>query len=296
MLQPRTACRLLLCLVLTALPAAVRSDAQSAGQSPTPAATAPATDLGDQLRRAASAGDVARVRELLAAGADVNAANAYGGTARAFASKKGPLEVVKLLLEKGANIEAKDTFYGSTPLQWAATKGHPEIARELLAKGAQGEAELLAQAAAGGDAALVKVVLDRGKVAPTALSEALAAAEAAPEGRGKEVATLLRGAGVQPPPPVEIDPAVLRSYEGAYETEGATFRLTLKVQDGKLVGEGGGGPPLTLAPVDATHFRGVEFPLKVTFDVQEGMVRGFSFEGGGRTTVLHKVDQGGTKP
>lgn len=46
---------------------------------------ASAQDPGEDLRRAASAGEVAKVRELLDKGVDPNAANRYGATALAFA-------------------------------------------------------------------------------------------------------------------------------------------------------------------------------------------------------------------
>jgi ankyrin repeat protein len=44
--------------------------------------------------------------------------------------------VVKLLLEKGAKLETKDSF-GQTPLSWAAAKGHEAVVKLLLEKGAE---------------------------------------------------------------------------------------------------------------------------------------------------------------
>lgn len=280
-------------LVSLLLCCALLAPALAAGQAP-----AQKPDLGDELRRAASAGDAAKVRELLAAGADPNAANAYGGTPLSFASDKGHAEVVKLLLDKGANPNVKDRFYNQTPLAWAVSNGHAEAARALLAKGAEGEAEALAMAAASGKPEIVQVIVERGKVPPAALSDALAAAEAQPDGEGKAVAELLRKAGVQPPPAVEVDPAVLQSYAGVYEPEDASFKLNVVFADGKLRVEGGGGPPLTLAAVDTTHFRAVEFPgFKVAFDVADGKVKGATADAGGRVFQLRKTDaQEGTKP
>ena len=60
-------------------------------------------DRGEELRQAASAGDVAKVKALLDQGVDVNAANSYGGTALTFAARRGNAEMVKLLLERGAD-------------------------------------------------------------------------------------------------------------------------------------------------------------------------------------------------
>jgi len=43
---------------------------------------------------------------------------------------------VKLLLEKGAELETKDEYYGRTPLSWAAENGHEAVVKLLLEKGA----------------------------------------------------------------------------------------------------------------------------------------------------------------
>lgn len=48
--------------------------------------------------------------------------------------------MVQLLLEHGADIEAKDG-YGWTPLLLAAQKGHEAVVRLLLEKGANIEAK-----------------------------------------------------------------------------------------------------------------------------------------------------------
>jgi len=48
--------------------------------------------------------------------------------------------VVRLLLEKGANIEARDNT-GRTALHWAAERGREEVVQLLLDKGADIEAE-----------------------------------------------------------------------------------------------------------------------------------------------------------
>ncbi len=48
--------------------------------------------------------------------------------------------IVRLLLEKGAYIEATNN-YDSTPLKWAAQRGHEAIVKLLLEKGANIEAK-----------------------------------------------------------------------------------------------------------------------------------------------------------
>ena len=44
---------------------------------------------------------------------------------------------MKLLLEKGAELETKDTRFGQTPLSYAAQKGHEAVVKLLLEKGAE---------------------------------------------------------------------------------------------------------------------------------------------------------------
>src|SRR5919199_3920468 len=86
------------------------------------------------LMRAVDEGDVARVRVLLAAGADPNAAAEYGETALMRAVSKGDLEVVEVLLDAGGDVHAKSEN-GFTPLFMAVFFGHVAIARALLARG-----------------------------------------------------------------------------------------------------------------------------------------------------------------
>jgi hypothetical protein len=77
--------------------------------------------------------DIAKL--LLEHGADVNAKDKYGGTPLHRAVLTEDADVVTLLLEHGADVNAKDK-YGGTPLHLAAAKGHADIARLLLEHGA----------------------------------------------------------------------------------------------------------------------------------------------------------------
>ncbi|RYP70251.1 hypothetical protein DL771_005554 [Monosporascus sp. 5C6A] len=57
-------------------------------------------------------------------------------TRLSWAAKDGDEAVVRLLLEKGADLESKDKEFGQTPLSLAATNGHEVVVRLLLEKGA----------------------------------------------------------------------------------------------------------------------------------------------------------------
>jgi ankyrin repeat domain-containing protein 50 len=53
----------------------------------------------------------------------------------------GLVGVVKLLIEKGIDLESKDSAYGRSPLWWAAEQGHVEVFQLLVNNGADLEAK-----------------------------------------------------------------------------------------------------------------------------------------------------------
>jgi uncharacterized protein len=112
--------------------------------------------LNEWLWEAARAGDAARVASLVDQGADVNARARYDMTALHFAADKGQLEVVRLLVARGANVNAQDTFYRTRSLDWALSNGHRTVAIFLLEQGSEGADNALEAGVDADDPMLVR--------------------------------------------------------------------------------------------------------------------------------------------
>ncbi|HEK86271.1 MAG TPA: tetratricopeptide repeat protein [Candidatus Aminicenantes bacterium] len=85
------------------------------------------------LHKAAMDGDVNKVQTLLDKGTDIN--EWKYGTPLMYAASAGKLEVVKLLVARGANLNTQAQG-GWTALCWAAMGGHEEVVDFLIASGA----------------------------------------------------------------------------------------------------------------------------------------------------------------
>lgn len=89
------------------------------------------------VREAARGGDLQRVGRLLSLGGGVcsSAANTKGNTALHFAAESGRVDIVQLLLLKGADKNAVN-WKQCSPLHNAAENGHVTSVEALLAAGA----------------------------------------------------------------------------------------------------------------------------------------------------------------
>ncbi len=84
-----------------------------------------------ELVNAAERGDAARVRQLIAAGGDVNWQNERKDSAFLVAGARGHTEVVRLTLAAGADLKSTNRF-GGTALIPACHYGHVETVKLLL--------------------------------------------------------------------------------------------------------------------------------------------------------------------
>ncbi len=121
-----------------------------------------------RISDAAQKGDVAAVQALLKQNADVNASQGDGNTALHWAAYREDAEMVRVLLQAGANVKARTRLGGMTPLHLAATGGNAPIIDLLLKAGAESNhangngTTPLMLAASSGRADAVKLLLDRG--------------------------------------------------------------------------------------------------------------------------------------
>jgi ankyrin repeat protein len=135
------------------------------------AAESPAISLAeaeDLMRQSSLEGDLAKVKESIEAGADVNAVDAEGHTALMFAAFNGHSGIVLELLGAGAGVDRRDMM-GRTALLYASTGPFPETVRILLDKGAKPNVvdsdehfSPLMHAAAEGNMDVVKILLEAG--------------------------------------------------------------------------------------------------------------------------------------
>ena len=250
------------------------------------------SDKAEALWEAARKGDAPTVKRLLDEGVNVDTPFRYGATALSYACDRGNLEVVKILLERGADVNVKDTFYGATPLTWAASPAmarkplHSEIVKLLLEHGAQGKESALMAAVSESDAAMTKVILEHGGLSPATLTDAL---ESAKKDGHLDIVALLEQAGAKPFVEFKMDEAQLARYAGKY-SDADSAELLLTVAGGRLAADLA-GQRLTLVARDETTFAILGSPgITITFTLAQAKAVALTVLRGGNTTSYTRVE------
>ena len=112
--------------------------------------------------------DLEVVKLFIQLGANVNAKNRYDSTPLQLAAKNGNIDVAKCLIEHGAKLDMKNKIYGRAPIHYAVIYGKIEVAKCLIEHGAKvdmknedGEAPLHL-AIENGDIEVVKCLIEHG--------------------------------------------------------------------------------------------------------------------------------------
>ncbi len=123
---------------------------------------------GEEIHDAARAGDLAKVAALAEKDpGSIGGKDPAGRTPLHWACRGVHLEVVRFLVEHGADVNAADRS-GLTPLHSLASRGHLEAARLLIEKGARVDAATpggwtpLHMAANGGQADMAVLLAEKG--------------------------------------------------------------------------------------------------------------------------------------
>jgi ankyrin repeat protein len=245
-----------------------------------------AQDQNEEFFAAARKGDAAAVKAFLDKGVDVNAKTRYGATALSYSCDKGHVDVAKLLIERGADVNVKDTFYGEVPLGWALSHGHAQIVKLLLDKGATGIERALSSGIQDGNVEIVKVALEKDGLKPETLNNSLRRASS---GGNKEIIDLLKKAGAVVIE-VSVEPDVLKGYAGVFKNE-QVGELIIEIRDGKLAGKVGGQDWFSTSAISKTKFALIEVEATVTFNTEGDKATGFTLDQGGRSFVFKRVEQ-----
>lgn len=117
-----------------------------------------------EYTEALGSGNVAVVKKYLDNGVNVND-QFFAWSALHISANKGQLEVVKLLVERGADLNYKHPITKATPLAMAAMDGYTEIVDYLLSKGADPNIKMR------GGVSVLRVVRDSGNTKMAQLLE-----------------------------------------------------------------------------------------------------------------------------
>ena len=180
---------------------------------------------------------------------------------------------MRLLVERGARVNARDRFFKSSALEQALASGHQDVALFLLKHGADDADEALRRAIEKGDLELARAALDTGRVEPLDLAAARRQAETKGSAAMKELLAAAK-ATRRARPPYAPAPDRLRAYAGRYR--GGPNEATVSVAGAGLELAAAGQPKVDLVAVEEDSFEDASGRIAVRFGGRAGTVEGMS--------------------
>jgi len=153
------------------------------------------------LIRAVEAGDLKKAQKLISKGANVNQTDDVGVPALSIVAARGDEKMTRLLLDAGADVNARSATFNNTALARAAQNGNRETVRILLAAGAHVDDRdgagwtPLFKAALKGDLEIVEALLSAGADVNARSSSGWTSLKEAQMRRHYNVAQRLKSAG-----------------------------------------------------------------------------------------------------
>ncbi len=249
---------------------------------------AAAADRGEELRNAALAGDLAKVRSLLDAGTPVDAPARHGRTALLQAAQRGHLEVARLLIERGADVDVREQFFLTTPIDAALEAGNIELVKLLLEKGASAADSVLFTAIDRNDVGLAGLALATGKLEPLDL----AAARRDGERLSPEMRELLAKAKAERRmrPPFTPKAERLAATYGKYQNRDGSVVLFARERGAGLALEMTGlAEKILVEPVEADRFDSADGKAAVFLIGRGGTIERLVLNQDGLLTFLGKA-------
>ena len=239
----------------------------------------------DALLDAARTGDRVRVVALLDSGVSVNTANKYGVSALGFAAERGHFDIVRLLVERGADVNVVDSFYGSRPVDFALRGGHLNIAVYLLEHKSPGAVSVLNMAIRRRDEAAVRIALATKQADAAALASA---STLAGQSGDAAIAAMVKAAAdatpAVPPKVIALNPTLLRSYEGNYQNASTGAVVAIAFDGSRLTLAAEGQPTFRLQAIEERRFIAEDAPeINVLLGGRGGIIERMSIVRGSST-------------
>jgi outer membrane protein assembly factor BamB len=237
------------------------------------------------LLDAAQQNDLPGVTRALQQGANVNAKTRYNATALTLGAMNGNLDIVRVLIERGADLTVRDTFYGFTPMSAAMMNGRIDVIRYLIERGSPGAPDAMTLAIQRRNAPLLSAVLANKEI-PDRIVEATHAL-AVKTGSTEMAATAqaaMTARSISPNTILNLPATSLQAFTGTYAGPNAQQTAIVELKDGQLTLSLAGQAAIMLFPVAESTFVAPERPLaELMFQRKGDTVEGISVRQGAQT-------------